>query len=161
MCASTRMSLNLEQSNRLWWSSWMHAVSSAVALSLHVYDLSLLSVIVLITSLNYWRHPDYGYRRYIDIVCVQIACWWLGIRNIDAIEPYRATGFVFGMITLFLFMTSLTLHRTHTERSTTLHSLVHVFGNIGSIIVYAGNLPAFSDSSGVKYLTSLWAPGLS
>jgi hypothetical protein len=147
-----KMCLSPALSRRLWWSSWIHAPALLVALSLQVYDLALLAGIVLFTSLNYWRHPDYGCRRYIDIVSVQVAIWWLGFRNMDALEPNRTMGFFFAIITTFTFMLSVRLYSTHIESSTTLHSLVHLFGNVGSIVVYMGHLPPFYDASVVRYI---------
>jgi hypothetical protein len=148
-----KMCLSPTLSTRLWWSSWIHAPALLVALSLQVYDLALLAAIVLFTSLNYWRSPDYGCRRYIDIISVQVAVWWLGCRNIDALEPNRTIAFLLATLTTFVFMLSVRLHSTHMESSTTLHSLVHLLGNLGSVVVYMGHLPPFYDASVVRYLS--------
>ena len=93
-----RLALGPEYSKWLWRSSWMHSISCIVALSVPVYDCALPPGIVFITSLNYWRRPDYGWRRYTDIVCVQLGLWWQVIRNMDAQEPNRTAAFVITVI---------------------------------------------------------------
>jgi hypothetical protein len=125
----------------LWRSSWLHASSMLVAVFVGMYDLALFSTLVLITSLNYWRDPDYGWRRYLDIVCVQISCWWLAFRNLDALEPNRTAGFILGAITFLLFVLAVQLHAKRVEWSTALHVFVHFFGNAAAIVINYGHLP--------------------
>lgn len=88
-----KLALDPQYSKWLWRSSWMHSVSCITALCLGVYDCAFPPGIVLVTSLNYWRHPDFGWRRYVDIICVQAGMWWQVLRAVDAREPNRAISF--------------------------------------------------------------------
>ena len=145
------MSVQPEQSKWLWLSSWLNAVSLCGALLVHADDLALLAALVLTTSLNYWRKPDYGWRRYMDIVVVQLALWWLSLRNLDTLEPYRTVAFLILLIMVGTFVTSM-LYRNHVKFSTTLHMLVHLFGNVASLFVYSGGLPHTCEASVVLAL---------
>ena len=46
------------------------------------YDLFILSVLVLISSLNHWRDPQLGVRRNIDIALVWIGAIYVFIRAV-------------------------------------------------------------------------------
>ena len=41
-----------------------------------LYDITMISALVLCCSINYWRHPTFGYRRTMDIICAQFALWY-------------------------------------------------------------------------------------
>jgi hypothetical protein len=150
-----KMCLGPENSKWLWRSSWMHAVSMCVAWSYGLYDLAVLALMVLYTSLNYWRCPNYGYRRYVDIMCVQLAGWWMSLRNLDGIEPFHSIAMTLGMLTCLTFMVSVKLHGQHVGYSTLLHSMVHLLGNMTTVAVCQGQLPAISDSRCFVYLREI------
>jgi hypothetical protein len=143
-----------EYARWLWWSSWMTGVSALSALLFNLYDLSMLAILVLGTSLNYWRHPDYGYRRYLDIASVQIALWWTAFRSVDATEPHRTVGLVFGVVLCIAFVASVYMRQRDVVLSTILHVFVHFFGNLGSIIAFTGGLPRLSDASVFRFLSN-------
>lgn len=88
-----QLALPPEYSKWLWRTSWTHSISVVVALSVHAYDCAIMPGIVLATSLNYWRHPDFGWRRYVDIICVQIGLSWNVVRIVDAKEPNRSISY--------------------------------------------------------------------
>lgn len=50
---------------------------------------------VLFTSVNYWRHPTYGGRRYVDITVVHMCALWQNMRNWDNQEPNRSWAYTF------------------------------------------------------------------
>jgi hypothetical protein len=135
----------------LWFSSWMHSITVLVAVSMHVYDLALLATIVLFTSLNYWKLPDYGWRRYADILCVQIGLWWSIIRTVDTSEPCRTISVVCSCTMCLMFVISVRLHTTNVAHSTVLHILVHFFGNMATIVSILGLLPDFQNASIVHF----------
>jgi hypothetical protein len=139
--------LEPKYSQWLWFSSWVHIVTVICAYVMQVYDISVLALIVLLTSLNYWRQPDYGYRRYLDIVCVQVGLWWAFIRTLDASEPYRTMSFTCGSFMFLLFVLSVRLHQKNEHKlSTMLHMLVHFMGNLGTSIAVFGQLPELPDA---------------
>lgn len=141
-----KLALPPELSKWLWRSSWMHLISCAVALSIPVYDCALSPGIVFITSLNYWRHADYSWRRYFDIVLVQPCLWWQVIRNVDAQEPNRSIAFTTTAMMIATFGIAMKVYATNIKLSTFLHMVVHFLGNVSSIVIVTGNLPDYRDA---------------
>jgi hypothetical protein len=143
-----RLVLAPKYSKWLWRSSWVHFVTVICAYVMGAYDLSVLASMVLVTSLNYWRNPDYGYRRYVDIVCVQVGIWWACVRTLDAAEPSRTMSFMCTSCMTLLFVLSVRLHRKNQHHSSTvLHMLVHFTGNLGICVAVFGQLPDFRNAS--------------
>ena len=74
-----------KHSIRIYRSSFVllfSAIFCLVYFSPYCYDLTLLSTLVGLTSINYWKHPIFGIRRTIDIIAVQsglfyhLYCWY-------------------------------------------------------------------------------------
>jgi hypothetical protein len=60
----------------LWALSWLSLVSAIVAVVRGMYDLAVVPFGVWLTSLLYWYKPDYSWRRYADMIWVQVALWY-------------------------------------------------------------------------------------
>lgn len=60
-------------SNFLWYTSWLSCISGLFAVYRGHYYLAPAPFGVWLTSINYWYHPDYSWRRYIDMIYVHIA----------------------------------------------------------------------------------------
>jgi len=48
-------------------------ISCIYAIYKNHYDLALVPGGVFLTSINYWRCPDYSWRRYLDMIYVKLA----------------------------------------------------------------------------------------
>jgi hypothetical protein len=55
----------------LYRCSHLCLASALVACATSKWDFAMVVLGAGITSLNYWRRPDYGWRRYFDIVYIQ------------------------------------------------------------------------------------------
>ena len=53
--------------------SFVNFLSSVYAVYQKHYILALLPAEIFLTSINYWCHPDYSWRRYVDILFVNFA----------------------------------------------------------------------------------------
>jgi len=69
--------------------SWLSSTTFLLAVYMHLFDLAIVPAAVLFTSINYWRRPDYSWRRYVDIITVQLTIYYQVVRAVDAPEPYR------------------------------------------------------------------------
>jgi len=49
------------QSKWLFRVSWLSVCTFVLAMYMHLWDLALVPAGVLVTSLNYWRWPDYSW----------------------------------------------------------------------------------------------------
>lgn len=59
--------LNQNYSQFLFYSSFMIGISSCIAFYMNDTFLTLFLFLLFLTSVNYWRKPDYGLRRQIDM----------------------------------------------------------------------------------------------
>ena len=62
-----------EQYKLIYNISFLCLISSIYAVYQEYYVLSIIPGSVFITSINYWRYPDYSWRRYLDMICVKSA----------------------------------------------------------------------------------------
>jgi hypothetical protein len=140
MCLDPENQLSLQPiySKWLWRSSWLHCVSIVCSWLTGAYDLTMLAAVVLFTSLNYWRKPDYGKRRYMDIICVQVALWWMALRSFSTHEPHRTNAWILGIVMIICYMVSVWLHKRTPKWCTFFHSLVHLSGNLINVVMCAG-----------------------
>jgi len=121
VCARANLQVALPGSHSRWLFavSWLCILASVQCASYQLWDVLCVPLGVGLTSLNYWRkvqgarcytlvnrsrdraraltaslrimQPDYGWRRYVDIVWVQFAIYFSCYKAIDCAEPYRTS----------------------------------------------------------------------
>lgn len=141
---SNELILHPSQCQFLWNISWLSLGSGLFALYQGYYDLAIVPLSVWCTSINYWRHPDFSWRRYLDIGVVHLGLFYQSIRAIHA--QYCIPYFITLSVGLLCFPISVYLHKKHPWISTLLHGMVHIFGNISNIILYSGEITNFQNS---------------
>ena len=62
-----------EQSLLIWRTSFLSLGSCIYALYKGHYYIAVVPGGVFITSINYWRRPDYSWRRYLDMAYVKLS----------------------------------------------------------------------------------------
>ena len=126
------------QYNLIWRVSFVSAFSSAYAVYRGHCNLAIVPGSVLLTSLNYWRQPTYGWRRNLDIACVWTALIYQSVcayRMSTAVPYYRVMG-----IASLLYPTSIYLYKKKCYwGSTYAHSMLHIIANIGNVVLYSGD----------------------
>jgi len=133
-------------SRYLWRISWISLLSAFYAIYRKYYDLAVVPFGVFLTSINYWRHPDYSWRRYIDIGYVHVALFYqiyraYGSENMLAYYAILVFGVLFFPVGVYFTDISPWI-------STLLHGMVHIIGNISNMVLYRGHVNPFS---GVGY----------
>jgi hypothetical protein len=121
----------------IYRTSYFCLLSAVYAFYRKHYYLSIGPASIFLTSIHYWKNPDYSYRRYLDMVVVKtvLACHIYLARNAQFWKEYY--------IMLFLACLSYPIGIYYYKKndhckSTFFHILVHVIGNIGNIILYSG-----------------------
>lgn len=66
------------------------------------WDLACVPLGVGLNSLNYWRYPDYSWRRYVDIGYIVISCMWQCLRALEA-ENRLIFYFILGLSMLSFY----------------------------------------------------------
>lgn len=139
--------------------SWLSASTCLLALYMHLFDLALVPAVVLFTSVNYWRRPDYSWRRYVDIITVQLAVYYQVARAVEAPTPYRhgfycalsfaCLAFIIAMIYYVrpsngkwrAFLKNNPQKRQWLKISTFWHAQCHIFGNVANAVLYISGVP--------------------
>jgi hypothetical protein len=122
----------------LWKISWLAFISCIYAISQKHYDLALVPGGVFLTSINYWRKPDYSWRRYMDIGYVHISQLYQCSRAWGG--EYAVPYYSLLAIGIVCFPLSIYYKNSNINLSTTLHAMVHIFGNISNIVLYSGKI---------------------
>lgn len=128
--------------------SLLSAISCSYALSRQHYDLALVPGGVLLTSLNYWRLPTYGWRRNLDMIYV--ACSFM-YQNIRAYYMVNAVIYYYvSEICILFYPASIYLYKKKCYwASTYAHCMLHITANIACIILHAGSFDIHPPSGSV------------
>ena len=129
-----------EQCSFLYKASFLSLFTSLYAIYNKHYDIALVPFSIFCTSINYWRKPDYSYRRYIDIICVKAGLSYQIIRSYNA--QYSNLYYMTLFIAIYFYV--LGVHYYNKKLywySTYSHSMLHIIANISNIILYSGHIP--------------------
>ena len=139
MNKNTSFILYPEQSYFIWKASWLSLISCLYAIYQNYIDLALVPGGVFITSLIYWRKPDYSWRRTLDMNYVRVALLYQILRSYGA--EYGMPHFLSMILAVSCFPLSWKYYNDNRLwESVYIHCLVHLFGNIGNIILYSGEI---------------------
>jgi hypothetical protein len=141
MLSSTVIFPSKSHSNFLWRTSCISIFSSIYAVYQKHYILSLLPAGVFLTSINYWRHPDYSWRRYVDIVFSHFAIIYQiyyafshNAEHFDLSLVFMGAGAQFFLFGIYFY------NKKQYWLSTYCHSGLHLFANISIIVLYSGKI---------------------
>jgi len=99
------------------------------------YDLAFVPGGVFITSINYWRKPDYSWRRDLDMIKLALAY--------QLARAYNAENATLYYVVIFSSMCFYPLgiyyyNRDQYWHSVYAHSMLHVGANVANLILYSG-----------------------
>ena len=131
----------------LWSLSWLSFVSGLVATYRGYYDLSLVPFGVWLTSINYWRRPDFSWRRYVDMGYVGLSLSYQLYRAIGA--QYMVEYYAITLAAVACFPLAVFLHWRLRRGwpSTICHGMIHILGNVANVTLYAGHVRSIADAS--------------
>lgn len=101
------------------------------------YSVSIVPGLIFLGSINYWKNPDYSYRRYLDI----------GITTSGIIyQNYMAYNAEYANIYYLIFLIGILSYplgiyyyrRREYWKYTYAHCSLHIIANIGTIVLYSG-----------------------
>lgn len=121
----------------IYKTSFLSFGSSLYAVYNGCYQLSVCPLGVFLTSINYWRKPDYSWRRYLDIGVVKCAL---------LTQMYKAYGtrymyHYYGLTAVAIGFYQLGVHYYKQQKyweSTYAHCALHIFANIANLFLYSG-----------------------
>jgi len=123
----------------IYKTSYLSLCSFCYALYNVQYKLSIVPCMVFLSSILYWHNPINSWRRYLDIVVVNICALYqfnFAFRSTYAIPYYiiSCIGICFYPIGIYYFK------KNNYWKSTYSHILLHIFANFANILLYSGNI---------------------
>lgn len=128
-----------EQCRVIYKVSFLSLGSSIYAMYNGHYILSLAPGVVFLTSIHYWKYPDYSYRRYLDMTCVGLALkyhLYKAYKSEYSIPYYSITFLAVSMYLLgvYYYKKKLFWHSTYA------HCGLHILANTANVILYSGKI---------------------
>jgi len=127
-----------EQYNLIYRVSWISLASTLYALYRNHYTLWFVPGSIFLTSINYWRKPDYSWRRYLDIVVAKsMIAYQLTMAYKSEYAPiyYLITGTALSCYPLGIYYYKKEEH----WKSTYAHIMLHILCHVGNFILYSGS----------------------
>ena len=138
------------QSYFIWKVSWLSLISSIYAISQGYNDLAIVPGGVFLTSINYWRDPDYSWRRTLYMNYVRVALSYQLIRSYNS--EYAIAHFLCMVAAVSCFPIGWNYYANNQWwRSVYIHSMIHILGNIGNIVLYSGKIEPIEKNPILKF----------
>jgi len=123
-----------EQANILFYLSWLGFLTGSIGIFNEKQILGVLVLVGAIFAMNYWKNPQYGWRRTIDMAWIQLLIylhiyyvWNSQVRNTYFLLQLQGVGF---------YCISWYYHKKNNLWVSTLcHAGVHLCAN-GSLIIF-------------------------
>jgi len=127
-----------EQYRILWSTSWLILFCSLYSYYRHHYDITFVTCIVFLTSINHWRYPVIdSWRRYTDLCAVNSGLVYMLFKAWNA-----EYGYIYylsnGIGILFYIQSWKYQQKNQLWNSTYAHAYMHIIVTIGHIILYSG-----------------------
>lgn len=117
--------------NYLFYTSFFSMLSS-IFLFYKKNNNCIYTLLIFITSINYWRNPVYDWRRTIDILVTVVSFCFIG-KNFY-IQSQFIDFLQHTIISLLFYLISNYFQEDYIHLCTFFHSLIHIYPNIKFII---------------------------
>ena len=140
-CLPEKLMLPKKYSQRIFYSGMLSSISVAVSMVFGLYDLTIIATLVLVNSINYWRHPVTGRRRNFDMMSAIGACLYQMVASFGLESPGYFMGY---WITIIFAIFSYCMARRYgrvyrnMDMASKWHMGLHIMGNTSNVILYFG-----------------------
>lgn len=128
-----------KQATVMLCTSGVCAIAAAYGIYKGHYLSSLIPAAIFITSMNYWRHPIYGWRRTLDVACVVFS--FITMLIIAYHATYGTGYYIFITLAAVCYPLSHYFHNQDQQyMGTLMHAYMHIFGNIALFVIFSGDI---------------------
>ena len=136
------------------YTSQLFLVSTILGLYNKLYDLALSCGIVYFTSCFFWIDPDNSYRRYLDLIMVQIGIYYHVIRAIES--DHMISYYILVILSSYCGIQSFYNFKVKKYNTSTLyHMLLHVGTNGALHVLYTSNIKSFMEAQVINMYSLL------
>ncbi len=133
--------LEKEQADYIYRVSYLSLVSCLYSLYRNHYSLSIVPGSVFLSSINYWRKPDYSWRRYADMIVVKCALIYQTYIVYNTSPQYEKIYNIFMILSVLAYPLGIYYHKKgDLWKSLYSHMMIHIFSNTANIILYSGSI---------------------
>jgi hypothetical protein len=104
----------------------------------HPIDIAVVPLAVGCTTILYWYHPTYSWRRTLDMAVVSSTCAYQSYRAFYA--EYASAYFPVMSLAILSYLVGLHYDKKDKYAAMCFHAGVHIFANIALLVVYSGNI---------------------
>jgi hypothetical protein len=129
--------LEKEQYIILYRVSYLSLFSALYAFYMTHYSLAIVPGSVFLSSIHYWKKPDYSYRRYLDMAVVKTAVIYQHYMAYNA----QYANMYYGILYVAMLSYPIAVYYYNKKdywKSTYAHMMLHIIANIGNIVLYSG-----------------------
>lgn len=124
-------------SKKIFYISFLSLIPTILSYYYGMYTIMMMPLSVWITSLNYWRHPIYGWRRNLDIsVVLSGVCYQLYYVSSCKYNVYVLTCTFSG--TCCYILSWVFTFKKHENISCLFHCGVHLLANLSLLFLITG-----------------------
>jgi hypothetical protein len=128
-----------EQYTIIYNVSFLSLGTSIYAVYNGYYGLSIYPGGVFLTSINYWRKPDYSWRRYVDMTYVSYAVICQSYKAYCA--QYMLQYYALVLLAISFYPLGVYYYnRKLWWHSTYAHCTLHIIANIANLVLYSGKI---------------------
>lgn len=139
-----------QQYNILWRTSWLAFFNCIHAIINKHYDVALVPGGVFLTSINYWRKPDYSWRRYIDISYVSLSLFYQSLRAYNA-QHSRLYYVLIGLGILNYHIGVYHYKKKRYWTSIYYHVALHITMATSNYVLYSGTIGSICTTPLISY----------
>ncbi len=126
--------------NTILYVSVVNALSSMYAIYNGHYRCSILVAAVFLTSINYWRHPIYCWRRTLDVAVVLFS--WSTMLIVALFSEHCLRYYILSAIAMSCYPISHYFANNNMPSMEVLfHSYLHILGNLALFVLFSGEIP--------------------
>jgi hypothetical protein len=143
-----------EYSKILWTSSWLFLGTTIYTFHKQHFDLVIVPGGLLLTSINYWKHPRFNsWERSIDVYYIYTSFGYQIIRCYNAqYIMYLLLGIL--ICAFFYKLSGITYKCNMFLLSTILHSCLHISANASILFVNSGHIDSLETHPFFRTITN-------
>lgn len=146
--------LNTNYSKFLFYSSFMIGISSCIAFYMQDTILTIFLFLLFLTSINYWRKPEHGIRRQIDMFLCGICTVYFIIVSFLFLPEFNRVMYINTAICVGVFyIFEYTLCYIRSIKWIIFHMAMHIYTSFFSVIVFSVFLEQQWKDRGCKFFT--------
>jgi hypothetical protein len=120
----------------LLYSSCLIGISSFIAYIMDDLYISVYLFLLFLTSINYWRKPEYGLRRNIDLTAVSIGALYTLLNLFLLKDEFHRVGLLIIFFCCFVFfILENVLSYLDSPKWIIFHMMLHIYFVCGTFLV--------------------------